>query len=290
MKSLLIIFLILINYCTSFSQNLTGTWEGQGPGTSYWQFVIVQIGDSCFCYNYDVGMGYCKTNVLGNFNSYTKKFKATGLNFIEKTFFHALVNYNLKYSKNGDQEFLIGSITAKTLGAKLYSFGLPMPAHLHKKSDKIDTTAFMALKISQHAPFVREKDSMIGSVFIYDDSILIKKESRTSTLIKTIYTNNDSIKLALYDAGEIDGDIVTVFDNNKMVVNKLLLTSKAFEITIPLNDLDSLHKIQLVAENLGSIPPNTAYMLITAGTERYELKASSDLSTNAEIIIQYKKQ
>ena len=40
------------------------------------------------------------------------------------------------------------------------------------------------------------------------------------------------------------------------------------------------------AENEGSIPPNTAYMLVLAGRERVEVKASSDKKSNAAIVIQ----
>ncbi len=153
----------------------------------------------------------------------------------------------------------------------------------------------MALRINEYnAPQVEtniankiNEDSITPAVYV--DSAIIKKENRVSKLVKTIYTKEDSVKLIIYDDGEIDGDIVTVFDNNKIVVNKLLLVSKPYQINLHLSALNNTHTIELIAENLGSIPPNTAYMLIIAGSERYEIKASSDLTSNAKIIIQYKK-
>jgi hypothetical protein len=45
----------------------------------------------------------------------------------------------------------------------------------------------------------------------------------------------------------------------------------------------------LVANNLGSIPPNTALVVITDGNERHEVRASFDLSVNARIVIQYRQ-
>jgi hypothetical protein len=57
---------------------------------------------------------------------------------------------------------------------------------------------------------------------------------------------------------------------------------------IPVNKDNSFHVIELMANNLGSIPPNTAFMLILAGKERYELRLTSDFSVNAQINIQYK--
>ncbi|MBA3675372.1 MAG: hypothetical protein H0W75_10550 [Chitinophagaceae bacterium] len=287
---------LLFNTCIAFSQNLTGTWEGSASGAPIFRLIIIQIGDSCFGYSYDEGIGFCKANFAGHFNISSKKLKGKGLNFIEKTFGHSLALYNLNYSSKGNMEFLKGTVSAKTVGAKLLTFGLPFPATLYKTRNSVDTTAFMALKINAYnAPQAVEtnnakiinEDSILTVLHV--DSGIIKKENRISKLVKTIYTNQDSVKLIIYDDGEIDGDIVTVFDNNKIVANKLLLTSKAVEINLAFNSSDSLHVIELVAENLGSIPPNTAYMLIVAGGQRYEVKASSDLTSNAKIIIQYKQ-
>jgi hypothetical protein len=45
----------------------------------------------------------------------------------------------------------------------------------------------------------------------------------------------------------------------------------------------------LVANNLGSIPPNTALLTIEAGKERYQLKAAADLTKNAVILFKHRK-
>jgi hypothetical protein len=45
----------------------------------------------------------------------------------------------------------------------------------------------------------------------------------------------------------------------------------------------------LFANNIGTIPPNTALIILIAGKKRYEVHASYDLSTNAKIIFQYKE-
>jgi len=44
----------------------------------------------------------------------------------------------------------------------------------------------------------------------------------------------------------------------------------------------------LYADNLGSIPPNTALMIITDGTNRYEVRLSADLKNNAAIRFELK--
>jgi hypothetical protein len=46
----------------------------------------------------------------------------------------------------------------------------------------------------------------------------------------------------------------------------------------------------MVAENLGSIPPNTALMVITAGAKRYELFITSTEQKNAVVVVEYKPE
>ncbi|MBD0377213.1 MAG: hypothetical protein ICV51_16495 [Flavisolibacter sp.] len=45
----------------------------------------------------------------------------------------------------------------------------------------------------------------------------------------------------------------------------------------------------MVAENLGSIPPNTSLMIITTGTQRYEVFISSTEQKNAKVAFDLKE-
>jgi hypothetical protein len=45
----------------------------------------------------------------------------------------------------------------------------------------------------------------------------------------------------------------------------------------------------MVGENLGSIPPNTALMIVTAGNKRYQLYLTSDNQKNAMVRFVYEK-
>jgi hypothetical protein len=56
-------------------------------------------------------------------------------------------------------------------------------------------------------------------------------------------------------------------------------------VRIDLNN--TFHEIEMVAENLGSIPPNTALLIITAGKNRHLLSMSSSESKSARIRIVY---
>jgi hypothetical protein len=287
------------------SQNITGVWEGNTSG-EYCKIVILQIKDSCFGYTYDTGMGYCKADFIGTYKEATKKLVGKNTGFIERTASHVLSTYSLTYSKTEEIEFLRGFLFPKSALAKVLSFGSGYPVTYRKISESVDTNQLIALKVykaaaEKQAPtekpvIVKTIPEKIVSVI---DSPVVKrtspeiilattKQSRRSTLVKTIEITADTIKLVLYDNGEIDGDTVTVFDNGKMIVERLGLTVKAFEVFIPVNKKDNFHAIELMANNLGSIPPNTAYMLILAGKERYELRLTSDFSVNAQVNIKFK--
>ncbi|MBD0289520.1 MAG: hypothetical protein ICV79_29490, partial [Flavisolibacter sp.] len=49
------------------------------------------------------------------------------------------------------------------------------------------------------------------------------------------------------------------------------------------------HELVMVAENLGSIPPNTSLMIITTGTQRYEVFISSTEQKNAKVAFDLKE-
>jgi len=97
----------------------------------------------------------------------------------------------------------------------------------------------------------------------------------------------DSVTLSMYDNGEIDGDTVSVFVNDMQVVEKVGLTAQAYKITIPISR-SQLNKIELFAENLGRIPPNTGLLVIYSGDKRYQIFFTATLEKNAVIYLERK--
>jgi len=115
--------------------------------------------------------------------------------------------------------------------------------------------------------------------------------NRKTALSQTVFYKTDSLILTLYDNGEVDGDVVSVLLDGKVIFANQTLTTKANSKTIylPKGTPDSVMLV-MYAENLGSIPPNTGLLIILDGNERYELRFTADLKTNAAIILKRKKQ
>lgn len=114
--------------------------------------------------------------------------------------------------------------------------------------------------------------------------------NRSVETIQTVYFKNDSIKLTLYDNGEVDGDTVSVVLNGKMIMSKKGLSTNAITQTLYLLPEmgDSLQMI-MYAENLGTIAPNTGLLIVQDGRDRYEIRFSGDLNKNAAIIFKRRR-
>ena len=114
-------------------------------------------------------------------------------------------------------------------------------------------------------------------------------DGRISIPSETIYFKSDSLSIALYDNGEVDGDTVSVIINDEMFIAKQGLKSSAFRKTfyVPQQDNDSL-LVVLYAENLGKYPPNTGLLQIKDGEEIFYVRFKADLDRNAAIVLRRK--
>jgi hypothetical protein len=114
-------------------------------------------------------------------------------------------------------------------------------------------------------------------------------DGRISIPSETIYFKSDSLSIALYDNGEVDGDTVSVIINDEMFIDKQGLKSSAFRKTfyVPQQDNDSL-LVVLYAENLGKYPPNTGLLQIKDGEEIFYVRFKADLDRNAAIVLRRK--
>ncbi len=112
---------------------------------------------------------------------------------------------------------------------------------------------------------------------------------RKAELVKEIKVDTGTIKIEFFDNGQIDGDTVSVYVNNMPVVSYQMLKTQPIRINVRVDQRRTMQEVIMVGENLGSIPPNTALMIITAGTKRYQLYLTSDEQKNAMVRFVYEK-
>ncbi|MES2005951.1 MAG: hypothetical protein V4450_15640 [Bacteroidota bacterium] len=110
---------------------------------------------------------------------------------------------------------------------------------------------------------------------------------RKTEIQRTIVLDTSFIQLAIYDNGEIDGDIASLLLDGQMILSNQLLSAKAATLSLNLSKQPE-HILELFANNLGSIPPNTALLVLTCNQKRYEIFLSSNGTVNGSVKLIFK--
>ncbi|MEP6699734.1 MAG: hypothetical protein ABJA85_00395 [Bacteroidota bacterium] len=114
-------------------------------------------------------------------------------------------------------------------------------------------------------------------------------KSRTNELVKILTVNDADVTVKLYDNGEIDGDSISVYLDNKLILSNKGLTASPLILKFKMEEDNSEHELILVAENLGSIPPNTSLMIVESGAQRFDVRITSTEQKNAVVRFKYQK-
>ena len=112
--------------------------------------------------------------------------------------------------------------------------------------------------------------------FSYYDSLLEKEEKNDNT-------NDNKIQISVFDNASVDGDIISLYLNDEPIVKKLLLDKCKVVLHTELRKGKNI--ITLRAENLGSIPPNTATIQINGKSINKSIVVRADLGYSESITI-----
>jgi hypothetical protein len=105
--------------------------------------------------------------------------------------------------------------------------------------------------------------------------------------IPEIEVDTGTIRLDFYDNAEIDDDTISVYVNKKNILSHTRLNATPSTAYIKIDLQNTFQEIEMVAENLGKIPPNTALLIVTAGSQRYRLYLTSTESKSAKVRFVY---
>ena len=93
----------------------------------------------------------------------------------------------------------------------------------------------------------------------------------------------------MYDNGEIDNDTVSIYLDGSLILSNKRLSNKPITYKLQLDESNPEHTLVMVAENLGTIPPNTSLMIIQDGDKRYQVSITSTEQKNAMVRFRYEK-
>jgi hypothetical protein len=229
----------------------------------------------------------CNTNFLGSlFLSKVKK-SINGYFYHDGKYKYTCPDLRVTYVLDQEEKHPDSLLKSAVVGKKFWK---PQPddyivSTTETKKEEIDASATkvknapLTLKSADNTPDKNDDTKKIEASFA----------KRKSILSKELIVESDSVELSFYDNGDIDGDSISVFLNNKVVLTHKGLDSKAINIYMKLDSTKEVNEVSMFAENLGSIPPNTALMVVTDGVNRYEVYMSSSLTQNSAVRLRRKK-
>jgi len=277
----LLIPALLFFYLLSNAQPLTGIWAGkrtQNAGGCFPEYSlelhIIYMKNNSFignAYSFDKDR-YTKINFTGKFNPLNNRMviiESAVLQYnVPDNCVPCIKTYDLTFTKNGSSEALLGEWKGHEMGNNHNCQpGKITLARQTKASFPVDVYQNDTLATLQ-------KD--------------LRLQNRQKELVQTVSIDTSFIHIEMYDNAEIDGDTVTVFLNNTLLLYKKRLTNKP--LTLDVNVFpDTDYELMMYADNLGSIPPNTSLMVITAGRKRYQLHLSSSEQKSATVRFRYEK-
>ncbi len=143
-------------------------------------------------------------------------------------------------------------------------------------------------KISMH---ILPMHILLEELEIPDEIARIPNAPRKKDIQRTILLDTTLITIDMYDNGIIDGDTATLILDGKIIAEKQLLGLQSKRITIDLATFPGKeHLLELFANNLGTIPPNTALVVLYCNRKRYEITLSSTENTNGTVRLKFKNQ
>jgi len=166
---------------------------------------------------------------------------------------------------------------------------VPVEKTIQQKERTIPIEDKEMVKVNNRPVEKTEPVSVLAAPKTVEKQLTVKKtieedfKIREKIIATDIPITGDSIELRFYDNAEIDGDSISLFLNNKLLFQHIRLTAAAYSVKLSVNELNENNELVMVAENLGSIPPNTSYMLAIVNDKRYEAMLKSTEETSAVI-------
>lgn len=305
MKKLSGLIFLLFSFC-SHSQTVFGYWYGDAnvkTATSANNYLVELILQPEKNYvkgvlNYYFKDTYRSLEVKGNYNASTRQLS---LYDIPIPYHGSMTNMEVDCIMNLQATLRVAQAGSDLIGAFV---GLPdyrntctnINFNLHLNAD-ISKKDSVAKAISEYKeirqvwrPAVTDTAVAVNIIPRKVVNYVTENEftKRQNVIVNEIEVESDTIRVDVYDNGEIDGDMISVFFNKQLILNNQKLTHKSIHMKMGLDSTTVYNEISMFAENLGLIPPNTALMTITDGKNTYNIRLSSSLEKNATIRIRKK--
>jgi hypothetical protein len=269
------------------SQNVNGKWYGvgnvyiKGESNDYLSELLLQQNGSKVSglYNYFFKDHYVSSQITGTYNATTRTLVIHLL---------PVLNYSAKSLQSADCA-MVGAFTLKVSKIDATLSGAFTPTNQHKFSCPDILVNFKKSNAEGIMTKIEKKPLILEGEPDPEPAppiVKFEKKEPTEDLNKRRFVSreidiySDSISVSLYDNSEIDNDTVSLFYNKKLIGYKQMLSDKPIKYRLAVKDLE---EISMFAENLGTLPPNTALLLVYDGEIRHEIHITSDYVVNGTV-------
>jgi hypothetical protein len=287
-------------------QGVSGYWYGTanlGSGTAdnyLVEMVVNQNGTSIDAVlNYYFRNTFRSFKVKGNYNSMTRDFS---LYNIPVTYFGSTSRMEVDCPMDLHGQVRISQVQSNIVGSfeskGSYKFTCP-PIYFDLKFNKDASnkdsvlTALREFKETYQVWSPSATDTLVAAVIqqreVVNFVVVDQYKKRENEVIAELEVESDSLLIDFYDNGEVDGDSISIFFNDKLLASAQRLSVSAIHLKIGLDPAKEVNNLSMFADNLGNIPPNTALMLVYDGRKRYEVRLSSNLQKNGMVRIRKKR-
>ena len=269
--------LLLVSHFSN-SQNISGVWEGHTAPSHYVMPLKVVLELSVTNDSIINGLVHAYYT-RGRFEHHKlsgRIEKRRGFVYLSED---SLLDYKIGF---------LQSIDAGTYSLKLIktSSGLKLDGEWTSRKKRLLVNPVVRKwfwKENKNDPKIELPADTLVKALVIDSIHKISRRDDVQMIIEVDKKDKDSIRVDLYDNGQIDNDTVSVYINDRQVISKQMITAKPITFYISLSEDKHFDKIKLIAENLGSIPPNTALMVITTTKKKYDVFLSSNYEKSAAV-------
>lgn len=292
---------------TSQSQSVFGYWYGyanvktNSSANNYLVELVLQPEKNYVSgiLNYYFKNTYRSIKVKGDFSKDSRQLRLYDVPIV---YYGSISNFEVDCFMN-----MLATLRVSQVGSTLVGAFIGLPDYKYTCPD-------IRLTLTHNAD-ISKKDSVLKAISEYKENVQLWKPSYDDTLvavsvtpkkvvnyvtekqyterenvvISEIEVESDSLQIDVYDNGEVDGDMISIFYNKQLILSNQKLTHKSIKLKVALDLTKETNEVSMFAENLGLIPPNTALMIINDGKKKHEIRVSSSLEKNATIRIRKKQ-
>ncbi len=315
-RNSIIVLATLLTGAVLKAQHLEGIWSGKisrttsrYAGVEGLEIQLFQSGNQIwghtFAYKDTSRFVLFRANGRRNKKNKTLHLQETGNPYYQlpEGYFPCEKIFALNYHKIGNTQYLVGNWGGIGVGLdtscfpgedlivvlqKLKKPDYPIETFVNKKLLDYFTRQNRLLRADTLSVAVQETPVVPMQTAAPPDPVAADGPAERLQDIQHILKVQDTLlRLWLYDNAIIDDDTITLFVNKKPVLRQQRISDKPIVLEIPLTEPGKPVEILMQAENLGSIPPNTALMIVECGRRRYEVRLSAGFEKHAVLIITY---